>query len=154
MLKARHFKNCYTYTGYESEPGIYSTSSRGAIQHLDSGIVDSIHHIGFLVFKPKIIINYNHLEKIDPRILKPTPHHEASFTTISAGADDWEMICEHSIVISYPETILLRKLHQFGNGAVRKAVMDFIKQHKYIDVKALNFDDATWLMTNILGKAE
>lgn len=152
MLKAKHFSSS-TVQIYTDTRSQYFTSSRGALIHLDGGIVYNIDHIGIYdAHPPQIIINYHHLENYDPKN-KTTPHHIASHRGMHSIAA-YEMLCEHSIAVRYPDICLLRRLHSLGNFSIRKAIIQFIKTHKYMDISGMDFTDATWLMANILGQNE
>lgn len=154
MLRAKHFSNTEIHE-YYTDFGICMMNSADSIAHLDT-YAQGIYNLGILNSKPpRIIINYYHLDKINANAtLEPTPHHVGSFKGTHDGSDKWELICEHEIVVHYPEICLVRKLHGLGNRVVRKAMAEFIRTHKYWDIKALDFDDATWLMANILGQNE
>lgn len=157
MLKAKYFQHCvispYLDTAY------HTMTSEQLIQHLDRQVIDGVdsimtHAVLNLDAKPRIIVNYFHIDKITARGPEPTPHHMGSFKRAESAGPDWGIRCEHSIQVIYPEICILRKLHNAGNHTVRKGIIEFIKSNKYIDIKDIDFDDATWLMANILGRAE
>lgn len=154
MLKPKHFQHC-SVREYYAISGVHMLSSGEAEAHLDTEFITGIQYIytasAFEMSKPKIIIDYYHLDTISPTTPEPAPHHIRSYHTTRPGDKKWEVICEHSICVQYPEVGLLRKLHTTGNTSVRKAIIEFIKTHKYIEVDKLEFDDATWLMANLLG---
>jgi len=155
MLTSKHFENCQIPTFFDYDAPVFEQSSVDAIEHLDTASIDEVISIDIYgLRRPRIKIKYYHIEKITPKSIQLPQHHSGSFADIRTGYKDWEMICKHEITVYYPEICLIRKLHQLGNGVVRKAMLDFIKSNRYWDIKSMPYNDATWLMANLLGANE
>lgn len=161
MLKPEHFLHA-EYILYYDDTGVWETDSATAIDLLESEYIDGIHHVGFFnaglssvqelnTERRSIIIDYYHIDSINPNSPQPPQHHLNSYKTTWDGPTDWEMICQHSIRINYPDISLIRRLYEMSNAEIRTALSSFVKHSKYFEVKSMLSADAVWFMAHVLG---
>lgn len=133
--------------------GVFMISQEQVLKHLDT-YAKEIYSISIVGEKnPEMIINYNHIDKISPQIIGPSPHHIPSFKQIKIGQNDYEMVCSHEISISYPDVSILKVICENSNKDVRKYITRFIKKYG-ADVSKLSNDEAIWFMATVLGANE